>query len=158
MEKIIDLIVTPEIAADMSTVKKVVAKQVGLPDTIFCEIIKRSIDARSKQVKINLRVKYSTEKISAQHWDIPQYPNVKNAKPVVIIGAGPAGLFAALELLEQGLKPIIFERGKDVRERRFDLAAINKQGIVNGESNYCFGKEEQALIAMENYIRVPING
>ena len=140
MEKIIDLIVTPEIAADMSTVKKVVAKQVGLPDTIFCEIIKRSIDARSKQVKINLRVKYSTEKISAQHWDIPQYPNVKNAKPVVIIGAGPAGLFAALELLEQGLKPIIFERGKDVRERRFDLAAINKQGIVNGESNYCFGE------------------
>ena len=71
MEKIIDLIVTPEIAADMSTVKKVVAKQVGLPDTIFCEIIKRSIDARSKQVKINLRVKYSTEKISAQYWDIP---------------------------------------------------------------------------------------
>jgi uncharacterized FAD-dependent dehydrogenase len=69
-----------------------------------------------------------------------QYPNVKDAKPVIIVGAGPAGLFAALQCIEQGLKPIIVERGKAVKDRRRDLANINKQGLVNPESNYCFGE------------------
>jgi uncharacterized FAD-dependent dehydrogenase len=68
------------------------------------------------------------------------YPNVKNGKPVVIVGAGPAGLFAALRCIELGLKPTILERGKDVKQRRRDLANINKQGLVNPESNYCFGE------------------
>ena len=67
--------------------------------------------------------------------------DVSNAiRKVIIVGAGPAGLFAALKLIEQGIQPIILERGKDVRSRRRDLAALNKQGIVNGESNYCFGE------------------
>jgi hypothetical protein len=69
-----------------------------------------------------------------------RYPNVKDSKPVIIIGAGPAGLFAALQCIESGLKPIILERGKDVKQRRRDLANINKQGLVNPESNYCFGE------------------
>ena len=69
----------------------------------------------------------------------------------MIVGSGPAGLFAALKLIELGLKPIILERGKDVRSRRRDLAAINKQHIVNPESNYCFGEEEWAHIPMVNY-------
>ena len=68
------------------------------------------------------------------------YPNIKDAKPVIIIGAGPAGLFAALKCIESGLRPIILERGKDVKQRRRDLANINKQGMVNPESNYCFGE------------------
>ena len=69
-----------------------------------------------------------------------QYPDVKDAKTVIIVGAGPAGLFAALQCIELGLKPIIIERGKDVKQRRRDLANINKQGLVNPESNYCFGE------------------
>jgi uncharacterized FAD-dependent dehydrogenase len=68
------------------------------------------------------------------------YPEVKEAKPVIIVGAGPAGLFAALQCIELGLKPIIIERGKEVKDRRRDLANINKQGLVNPESNYCFGE------------------
>src|SRR5690606_31843634 len=68
------------------------------------------------------------------------YPNVSNSQPVIIVGAGPAGLFAALRLIELGLKPIILERGKDVRSRRRDIADINKKHIVNSDSNYCFGE------------------
>src|SRR5690606_17495699 len=68
------------------------------------------------------------------------YSSVKDKTPVVVVGAGPAGLFAALRLIELGLKPIIIERGKDVKQRRRDLAAINKEGLVNPESNYCFGE------------------
>lgn len=68
------------------------------------------------------------------------YKNVSNSKPVHIIGFGPAGMFAALRLIELGYKPVVFERGKDVRSRRRDLAAINKQGFVNEDSNYCFGE------------------
>ena len=80
------------------------------------------------------------EEIPVPEFAIPKFPALNNTKPVAIIGSGPAGLFAALTLLERGIKPVIFERGKNVRERRRDLAAINKEGIVNPESNYCFGE------------------
>ena len=104
-------------------------------------IHKKSIDARSRQIKINLEVSVFTpeSKLATQIFE-KKYPNVSDAKPVIIVGAGPAGMFAALRLIELGLKPILIERGKDVRERRRDLAAINKNHIVNGESNYCFGE------------------
>lgn len=103
-------------------------------------IRKRSIDARRKPIKINLQIELwlKGEKREIIPPFIPQ--NVFETKAIAIIGAGPAGLFAALRCLEAGLKPILFERGKDVRERRRDLAAINKNQIVNPESNYCFGE------------------
>ncbi len=117
---------------------------------VYWHIRKRSIDARRMPIKMNLQVelwkKAETREISPPF--IPQ--NVANLSSdpsgnrkineIAIIGAGPAGLFAALRAIEAGLKPIVFERGKDVRERRRDLAAINKEMLVNPESNYCFGE------------------
>jgi len=102
--------------------------------------IKKSLDARKKTILYNLKVAvYIGEKyIEKNIYFHPQ--NIKNAYEIGIIGAGPAGLFAALNAIEKGLKPIIFERGKKVRERRRDLAKINKEMLVNPESNYCFGE------------------
>lgn len=103
-------------------------------------IRKRSIDARRRPIKLNLQIELwlKGEKREIIPPFIPK--NVQDSKKVAIIGAGPAGLYAALRAIEAGLKPIVFERGKDVRERRRDLAAINKLQIVNPESNYCFGE------------------
>lgn len=103
--------------------------------------LKRSIDARSKLTKVILQLQVFVDepKKATEPFD-PEWKEVIHAKPVIIIGAGPAGLFAALRLITSGYKPVIFERGKDVRSRRRDLAAMNKEGIVNPESNYCFGE------------------
>ena len=105
-------------------------------------ILKQSIDARGKQPFVNVVLKAFVNEpfIERQHASI-NFKEVKhNARNVIIIGAGPAGLFAALRLIELGIKPIILERGKDVRARRRDLATLNKEGIINTESNYCFGE------------------
>ncbi|MGN6395745.1 MAG: NAD(P)/FAD-dependent oxidoreductase [Mucilaginibacter sp.] len=104
------------------------------------KILKRSIDARGRKVVYRMQVQVFIDETCAPEIFTVKYPDVKSAKPVVIIGAGPAGLFAALQCIELGLKPIIVERGKDVKQRRRDLANINKQGVVNPESNYCFGE------------------
>jgi uncharacterized protein len=104
------------------------------------KIKKRSIDARSRQVKVNLELEVYINEPVAEHrfqWT-PQ--DISQAKSVIIVGAGPAGLFAALRLIELGKKPILLERGKDVQRRRRDLAAINKEQLVNPDSNYCFGE------------------
>ncbi|MGJ8665830.1 MAG: NAD(P)/FAD-dependent oxidoreductase [Patiriisocius sp.] len=103
-------------------------------------IRKRSIDARRKPIKINLQIEFWLK--DEEREIIPPFipKQVSNARKIAIIGAGPAGLYAALRAIEAGLKPIVFERGKDVRSRRRDLAAINKDHIVNPESNYCFGE------------------
>lgn len=103
-------------------------------------IRKRSIDARRAPVKLSLQVEFWLK--GEEQSSIPPFvpTNVSEAQPIAIIGAGPAGLYAGLRAVEAGLKPIIFERGKDVRERRRDLAMINKDHIVNPESNYCFGE------------------
>jgi uncharacterized FAD-dependent dehydrogenase len=103
-------------------------------------IRKRSIDARREPIKINLQIEFwlKDEKRVISSPFVPK--NVSKAHEICIIGAGPAGLYAALRAIEAGFKPIVFERGKDVRSRRFDLAKINKQQIVNPESNYCFGE------------------
>ena len=106
------------------------------------KILKRSIDARSRQVWILLSILvFIDEPFSELSTSMLQLKNVSTSKhQVVIVGAGPAGLFAAIKLIENGIRPVILERGKDVRSRRRDLAVLNKEGIINPESNYCFGE------------------
>jgi uncharacterized FAD-dependent dehydrogenase len=106
------------------------------------QLHKKSIDARSRQVKVNLTLTaFINEPVQEYHLADIHFPSLSaNAKRALIIGAGPAGLFSALELIQLGIKPIILERGKNVRERRRDLARLNKEGIINEDSNYCFGE------------------
>ena len=105
------------------------------------QIVRRSIDARGPQAFYLLKIKVFREETSkAEPALLDQLQDVADAKPVLIVGAGPAGYFAALELIELGLKPIIFDRGKDVRARRRDLRAIQQFGVVNPHSNYCYGE------------------
>ncbi len=135
--------VSPEIAAYQDRLKNSVAKNNGIPvDEIrHIQILKRSIDARQRAIKVNLKIKvFVQEDFIDQPNQLPEYPNVSNASEIVIVGAGPAGLFAALRCIELGYKPIVLERGKDVRNRRRDLKAINRDHIVNEDSNYCFGE------------------
>ena len=136
--------VSPEIAANENLLYEQVAQIVRVSTKVVQKVVilKRSIDARQKAIKVNLKVsvyligdQYVEQKIS-----LPEYKNVSNAQEIIIVGAGPAGLFAALQLIELGLKPIVIERGKDVRGRRRDLKAINVDHIVNEDSNYCFGE------------------
>lgn len=136
--------VSPETAANEQLLKEHIGKllRVSPKEIQHLTILKRSIDARQKAIKINLKalVFFQDESFVAQKIQLPEYENVDNAQEVIVVGAGPAGLFAALQLIELGLKPIVIERGKDVRGRRRDLKAINVDHIVNEDSNYCFGE------------------
>jgi uncharacterized FAD-dependent dehydrogenase len=136
--------VTPEIAANELLLKDYLSKQIKVsPKEIqHVSILKRSIDARQKAIKINLKVTIFLQGETFQETKIvlPIYKDVSSAQEVIVVGAGPAGLFAALQLIELGLKPIVIERGKDVRGRRRDLKAINVDHLVNEDSNYCFGE------------------
>src|SRR5690606_63449 len=91
-------------------------------------------------INIKASIYLKGESVAEEKIQVPDYANVSNREPVIIVGAGPAGLFAALRLIEFGLRPIVVERGKDVRGRRRDLKAINQEGIVDEDSNYCFGE------------------
>jgi uncharacterized FAD-dependent dehydrogenase len=142
MIKEIELVCLPEQHEDEATLKRLAASALKIsPQQISgLKILKRSIDARGRKVVYRMQVRtFINEPYVPEIYKV-DYPNVSNAKPVVIIGAGPAGLFAALQCIQLGLKPIMLERGKDVKQRRRDLANINKQGLVNPESNYCFGE------------------
>ena len=136
--------VSPDIASNDNFLKLHVAKleRISPIDIKHISILKRSIDARQKSIKFNLKVKiyFQEDEILEKKFELPDYKSVENAKEVIVIGAGPAGLFAGLQLIELGLKPIIIERGKDVKGRRRDLKAINVDHIVNENSNYCFGE------------------
>ncbi|MCO6500601.1 MAG: FAD-binding protein [Vicingus serpentipes] len=132
--------ILPEQAVDNSFLKEKIAQEINTNNFEY-RIIKRSIDARRKPVKINLTITvYQEGELIDESFIKKEYPNVSHSAPVLIIGFGPAGMFAALKLIELGLKPVIIERGKDVRKRRRDLAAITRDQIINPNSNYCFGE------------------
>jgi uncharacterized FAD-dependent dehydrogenase len=144
MPQEISLKLLPAEVADDQILKNYIARAVGkAPDAVKgYHILRQSIDARGRTIWINLLVKaFINEPMQPRLFNSIEWKDVHAAeKKVLIIGAGPAGLFAALKCIELGIMPVILERGKDVRARRRDLAAINKQGEVNPESNYCFGE------------------
>jgi uncharacterized FAD-dependent dehydrogenase len=142
MIKEIELVLLPEHSDDETFIRDSACKLVNIsPERVKnLQIIKRSIDARSRKVVFRIRLNVFIDEVFEPEIITDSYQNVSDKKPVLIIGAGPAGLFAALRCIEIGLKPIIIERGKDVKQRRRDLALINKEGIINPDSNYCFGE------------------
>jgi uncharacterized FAD-dependent dehydrogenase len=139
----VDFVLSPAKASLDSEVRAAAVRESGLDpaDVKDVRILKRSIDARGREPRMQLRVEISTSTpFEPPVTSPPELPNVSGKPEVVIIGAGPAGLFAALRAIERGLRPIVLERGKDVRARRLDLAAITQRGIVDPDSNYCFGE------------------
>ena len=143
MIKKISLQVTPEKSNNKSYLLKYIANRLSIKSKNIdhIEIIKRSIDARRKIIKINLIVNvYINQKFKPKSDNHIKYQDVSQKEKVIIIGAGPAGLFAALKLIQNGKCPIIFERGKDVRNRRRDLVKIMRENTINENSNYCFGE------------------
>ncbi|MSQ39226.1 MAG: FAD-binding protein [Chitinophagaceae bacterium] len=145
MQTKIQVRLTPSESAHGPSLIKAISQITGEAESSITgyQILKKSVDARSRQqIWVNLSlIAFIKEPISKRFIEPLLFPSLpSNAKEVIIIGAGPAGLFAALECIQLGLRPIIIERGKDVRARRRDLASLNKEGIVNRESNYCFGE------------------
>ena len=135
--------VLPEVAAQEDRLKGWLADEYGFDARTICgiRILKRSIDARQRQIFVNLKVRvYVNEQPHDDDFVRTDYPNVEGKPQVIVVGAGPGGLFAALRLIELGLRPIVLERGKDVHERKKDLADITEKQEVDPESNYCFGE------------------
>jgi hypothetical protein len=134
----------PSEASDHSALQKVVAQACSVTSNRISgyHLLKQSIDSRGRQtwfhLTVNVFIDEPYEPVSLLPLELKDVSH--SNKKVIVIGAGPAGLFAAMRLIEQGIKPLLLERGKDVRARRRDLAAINKEGVVNPESNYCFGE------------------
>ncbi|HEY1113696.1 MAG TPA: FAD-binding protein [Chitinophagaceae bacterium] len=144
MQKTLTIKVLPSEAASEHKIKEVAASASGVrKDQVKgYQVLKKSLDARGRQAWFHLTINAFIDEPFQERPLVPlELKDVTHAaRRVIVVGAGPAGLFAALRLIEQGIKPIVLERGKDVRARRRDLAAMNKQGAVNPESNYCFGE------------------
>lgn len=135
--------VQPQIAYNEQNLASYLSKEKGFDIRTInrVRILRRSIDARQRQVMVNLKVSvYINELPQDDEYQRVEYPDVSDAPQVIVVGAGPGGLFGALHLIELGYRPVIVERGKDVRERKKDMAAISRNQCVNPESNYCFGE------------------
>ena len=135
--------VRPHQAVNEATIKDYLAHEEGLEmkSMTHVRVLKRSIDARQRIIFVNLKVRvYINEEPTDDEYVKTEYRDVSSAPQVIVVGAGPGGLFAALRLIELGLKPVVLERGKDVHERKKDLALIARTQLVDEESNYCFGE------------------
>ena len=138
-----DIRVFPQVAANEQSLRDYLAEEKGFDvrTITHLRILRRSIDARQRTIFVNLRVRvYINEMPEDDAYQHTDYPDVSGRPQVIVVGAGPGGLFAALRLIELGLRPIVLERGKDVHERKKDLSLITKTQQVNPESNYCFGE------------------
>lgn len=143
MIKELQIRVLPQQAVNEAVIKEFLAKDHGLDARTIkhVRVLKKSIDARQRTIFVNLKVRmYINELPLDDEYVHTHYGDVSGAKRVVVVGAGPGGLFAALRLIELGLCPVVIERGKNVRDRKKDLSAITKTQKVDGESNYCFGE------------------
>ncbi|MFA0964795.1 NAD(P)/FAD-dependent oxidoreductase [Roseivirga sp. BDSF3-8] len=142
MNKTLNIVLSPSEAFNPDQLEPAIKKKarVSPDESVQVRLLKRSIDARQKNIKVNIQALISDESLPPRISYRRDYPDVSKAPEAIIVGAGPAGMFAALRLIELGIKPVLLERGKDVRARRRDLAAINKKHIVNPNSNYCFGE------------------
>lgn len=141
--KTLTLRVLPSVAAQDAELRKYIARELAVnPKSVTAvRVRKRSIDARQRTIYVNLTVDaYINEPAPELDYAPIDYPNVESAAPVIVVGAGPGGLFAALRLIELGKRPIVLERGKDVHERRKDIARISREHLVDSESNYSFGE------------------
>ena len=135
--------VQPHVAANEQTLSSWLADEYGFDvrTVTAVRILRRSIDARQRTIFVNLKVRcYINEQPQQDEFVVTHYPDVSSAPQAIVVGAGPGGLFAALRLIELGIRPIVLERGKDVHERKRDLAQIGKTQQVDSESNYCFGE------------------
>ncbi len=143
MVKEIEIVTAPETADDAGVLIRQAAEIIGVSEEEIggVRLLRKSIDARHRPVVLRLQLEvWLNEPMPEERLPEPDYPEVRGDRRCVIVGGGPAGIFAALRLIEQGIKPVIVERGKDVQARRRDLAAIQKRGTVNPDSNYCFGE------------------
>ncbi len=143
MSKLVQLNLSPETAADETAIRKLAGSLSGIkPSEIsFLRIFRRSIDARKRNISVNLEIEVFSENDLPVPAIMPFNQQDVAGKPeVIIVGAGPAGLFAALRLIELGIRPVIIERGKDVSSRKKDIARISREQIIDPDSNYCFGE------------------
>ena len=135
--------VPPQIAAQSDELKKYISREKGLslPSINHVRITRRSIDARSRAIFISLTVRvYVNEQPEDDEYERTEYRPVDDCPQAIVVGAGPGGLFAALRLIELGIRPVVIERGKNVRDRKRDLAQISRTQTVDPESNYSFGE------------------
>ena len=141
--QIVEIRVAGEELADLDLHRQMLSQALGvrLNEITHLQLVRRSVDARKKPARFVLGYRvWLDEPYAPEEFPAPQLQNVTNAPEAAVVGFGPAGLFAALRLIELGIKPIVFERGKAVRERRRDIAKVTKEGVVPPDSNYCFGE------------------
>lgn len=142
MQKDITLVLSPREAADEAMIKAAALRKLNISseEVKAFRILRKSIDARHRQVKMNVYVEVYIHEKPEENIFSPKFQNVSQGKRVLIVGSGPAGLFAALRLIELGYKPIILERGKAVKDRKIDIAKLNRESLVDADSNYAFGE------------------